>query len=148
MKKLLATTILVGLMATGISLPASASSEVRIKTEAMTIWFPKRISVPKEGCTEITVRYKWGYYFSKSTLASVTLFDKKEYMIGDISIESDLTPESGTANMKICSSRWTDEEEFVYFRARKGPHTVDLWIIDYDNPKGMFQDKIGKVTLR
>jgi hypothetical protein len=148
MKKLLTVTIMVSLLPLGFSQPASASSEVRIKTDAMTIWVPKSIKAPTSGCSEVPVRYKWGNYYSNTTGAHVSIYDKKDYLIGSLDISANTSEVRGTLSMKICSERWLDADSIPNFAAKRGTHTVDLWIIDDGNHKGWFSDAEAKVRIR
>lgn len=148
MKKLLTISVLVGVLTLGFSQLASASSEVRIKTDAITVWVPKVIKAPKTGCSEVPIRYRWGNYYSSTTSAEVTLYDKKEYIVGDVQFFAHTSEPRGTVLMKICAERWLDEDGIPTFAAKKGLQTIDLWITDFDNHKGMFQDASGKVRVR
>ena len=148
MKKLLTVTILVALLPIGFSQPASASSEVRIKTDAITVWVPKVIKAPKTGCSEVPVRYRWGNYFSSTAGAEVTLYDKKDYIVGDVQFFAHTSEPRGTVRMKICAERWLDEDGIPTFAVRRGLQRIDLWVTDYDNHKGMFQDAAAKVRVR
>ena len=147
MKKLLAVTILAGLSTAGFSNPALASSEVRLKTDAITIWVPKVIKAPRTGCSQVPVRFRWRNYYSTNTGAVVTLYDKKDFIVGDVEIDVATSESRGLVTMKICAERWVDENGIPVFPVKRGRQTIDVWIIDDGNHKGLFQDaaKRGRV---
>ncbi len=147
-KKLLTVTILVALLPIGFSQPASASSEVRIKTDAITVWVPKVIKAPKTGCAEVPVRYRWDNYYSSNTGAVVTLYDKKDFIVGDVDIDVATSEARGVVTMKICAERWLDEAGIPVFPVKRGLQTIDLWVIDDGNHKGWFSDAASKVRIR
>ena len=148
MKKLLTVTVLVSLVSLGFSQPASASSEVRIKTDAITIWVSKTIKAPKTGCSEFPVRYRWGNYYSTNAGAVVTLYDKKDYIVGDVEIDVATSGINGSVNMRICAERWLDEDGIPTFPVKRGLQTIDLWVIDDGNHRGWFDDAEAKVRVR
>lgn len=130
-----------------IAQPASASQEKRIKLETITVWVPKIIKAPKMGCKDVPVRFKWGYYFTAG--ATVTIYDAMEYEVGYLEIDSWDSGEAGLLSLKICSQRWTSEEGYVYFAAKRGAHTIEVSTTDFDNPKRIFfYDKVRKLRLR
>ncbi len=148
MKKLLTIMILATLLPVGFSQPATASSEVRIKTDAITVWVPKVIKAPKSGCSEVPVRYRWGNYYSSNTGAVVTLYDKKDFIVGELNIDVATSETRGVLTMKICAERWLDERGIPTFPVKRGLQTIDLWIIDDGNHKGWFDEAEAKVRIR
>ena len=148
MKKLLAVSLLIGLLALGFSHPASASSDVRIKTDAITVWVPKEIKAPKTGCSEVPVRYRWGNYYSSNTGAVVTLYDKKDFIVGELSIDVATSETRGVVTMKICAERWLDERGIPTFPVERGLQAIDLWILDDGNHRGWFSEAAAKVRIR
>ena len=148
MKKLLAVTILAGLSTVGLSNPASAASEVRLKTDAITVWVPKVIKAPKSGCSQVPVRFRWGNYYSTNTGAVVTLYDKKDFIVGDVEIDVATSESRGLVSMKVCAERWVDEDGIPVFPIKRGRQTIDVWTIDDGNHRGWFQDTARKVRIR
>jgi hypothetical protein len=148
MKKLLALSMISIFVALGTVQPALASSDVRIKTDAITVWVPKVIKAPKIGCSELPIRYRWGNYYSSTTGAEVTLYDKKDYIVGDVQFFAHTSEPRGTVLMKICAERWLDEDGVPTFPVKRGLQTIDLWVTDDGNHKGWFSDAEAKVRIR
>jgi hypothetical protein len=148
MKKLLALSMISIFVALGTVQPALASSDVRIKTDAITVWVPKVIKAPKIGCSELPIRYRWGNYYSSTTGAEVTLYDKKDYIVGDVQFFAHTSEPRGTVLMKICAERWLDEDGIPTFPVKRGLQTIDLWVTDDGNHKGWFSDAEAKVRIR
>lgn len=148
MKKWMTTAVLVGVLAVGLAHPASASSEVRIKTDAITVWVPKQIKAPQTGCSDVPVRYRWGNYYSSNTGAVVTLYDKKDFIVGDVEIDVATSETRGVVPMKICAERWLDEGGIPTFPVKRGLQTINLWIIDDGNHRGWFDEAEAKVRIR
>jgi len=148
MKKLLTIMILATLLPVGFSQPATASSEVRIKTDAITVWVPKVIKAPKSGCSEVPVRYRWGNYYSSTTSAEVTLYDKKDYIVGDVQFFANTSEPRGTVLIKICAERWLDEDGIPTFPVKRGLAAIDLWVLDDGNHRGWISEAAAKVRIR
>ena len=148
MKKLLALSMISVFVSLGTVQPALASSEVRMKTDAITVWVPKVIKAPKAGCAEVPVRYRWDNYYSSNTGAVVTLYDKKDFIVGDVDIDVATSEARGVVTMKICAERWLDEAGIPVFPVKRGLRTIDLWVIDDGNHKGWFSDAASKVRIR
>jgi len=150
MKKLLTVTILVALLPIGFSQPASASSEVRLKTEAMTVWVAKSYPAPQGGCIDIPIRYKWAKTYRVDTIASVSIYTPDDQLIGDVYWRSDLTPRRGTVFLRICDSPWVSGDGYDFVAGVRGRYQLDFNVTDLDNPRGknIFQDKSMKIRLR
>ena len=148
MKKLLALSMISVFVSLGTVQPALASSEVRIKTDAITVWVPKVIKAPKAGCSEVSVRYRWGNYYSSTTSAEVTLYDKKDYIVGDVQFFAHTSEPRGTVLIKICAERWLDEDGIPTFPVKRGLHAIDLWVLDDGNHRGWISEAAAKVRIR
>jgi hypothetical protein len=150
MKKILTFTLVVGLLALGYSHPASASSETRLKTVGMSIWVSKSYFSPQGGCIDIPFRYKWGKVYRVDTIASISIYDPNDQLIGDVYWRADLSQRRGEVFVKVCDTAWMNADGYQISAAIPGKYQLDLDVADLDNPKGKhyFQDKSTKIRLR
>ena len=150
MKKWMTTTLIVGFLAVGLAHPASASSEVRLKTEAMTVWVSKSYLAPQGGCIDIPIRYKWGKVYRVDTVASISIYNLNDQLIGDVYWRADLTQRRGTVLLRVCDSPWTSVDGDSFVAVAPGRYQLDLGVADLDNPRGknIFQDKSMKIRFR
>lgn len=120
---------------------AAASDEQRLRTDAIEIYLPKNFAVPVKGCSYVPVKFRWRYFYSQVTNASVWLVHpNKDQIIGGITIWAHKNPGEGSIPLKICSYRWLDSEATdFYSRAKKRAYEIDLWVMDFDNKTDAIQ---------
>jgi hypothetical protein len=147
------------LVTAGVTSPASASKEERIRTEAIDIFFPKSMKAPTSGCSSVPIRYEWRYFINyRSVGASVTFETKNNWMLGYIFLDPDPSGTGGVANLKFCAERWVDEDEIIdgvvvpgdtFQAGKKGRYFIDLLVYDGDNKDNHFQlPKRKSITLK
>jgi len=116
--------------------PADAASKSKnlSASNLVTISYPLLVSLPKNGCGKIPVKYKINQLPIDESAFYVVIEDDQNRLIGQeiwfgTNYEGSVKamPKSGTLNIKVCRNMWTDpEEENTFYPVYKGTYSILL----------------------
>jgi hypothetical protein len=128
-------TTLVVVSAT-ISTPSFAATKSKTlkASNLVSISYPLLVSLPKNGCGKIPVKYKINQLPIDESAFYVVIEDDQNRLIGQeiwfgTNYEGSVKamPKSGTLNIKVCRDMWTDpEEENTFYPVYKGTYSILL----------------------
>jgi hypothetical protein len=123
---------------TGASFVAPASAAPKSKnlsaSNLVTISYPLLVTIPKNGCGKIPVKYKINQLPIDESAFYVVIEDNQNRLIGQeiwfgTNYEGSVKamPKSGILNIKVCRDMWTDpEEENTFYPVYKGTYSILL----------------------
>ena len=116
--------------------PADAASKSKnlSASNLVTISYPLLVSLPKNGCGKIPVKYKINQLPIDESAFYVVIEDDQNRLIGQeiwfgTNYEGSVKamPKNGTLNIKVCRNMWTDpEEENTFYPVYKGTYSILL----------------------
>jgi len=131
---LVALTSLALLSALSLS-PANAASKSKnlSASNLVTISYQLSVTIPKSGCGKVPVKYKINKLPLDGSAFFVVIEDDQDRLIGqaewfgeDYEGSVKAMPKTGTFNIKVCRSMWTDTDENTFYPAYKGTYTIYL----------------------
>jgi hypothetical protein len=134
--RLLAVFSSVALVSTLASAPATAATKLKnlSASNLVTISYPLLVSLPKNGCGKVPVKYKINQLPIDESAFYVVIEDDQNRLIGQgvwfgTNFEGSVKamPKVGTLNIKVCRDMWTDpEEENTFYPVYKGNYSILL----------------------
>jgi hypothetical protein len=131
----LALTLMALVIANSI-VPSNAASKSRnlSASNLVTISYPLMVSIPKNGCGKVPVKYKINKLPIDESAFFLVIEDDQDRLIGQTAwfgtnYEGSVKamPKSGTLNIKVCRDMWTDQEdETTFYPAYRGTYTLFL----------------------
>ena len=116
--------------------PANAASKSKnlSASNLVTISYPLLVSLPRNGCGKIPVKYKINQLPIDESAFYVVIEDNQNRLIGQeiwfgTNYEGSVKamPKSGILNVKVCRDMWTDpEEENTFYPVYKGTYSILL----------------------
>lgn len=116
--------------------PANAAPKSKnlSASNLVTISYPLLVSLPKNGCGKIPVKYKVNQLPIDESAFYVVIEDDQDRLIGQgvwygTNYEGSVKamPKTGTLNIKVCRDMWTDpEEENDFYPVYKGTYSILL----------------------
>ena len=116
--------------------PANAASKSKnlSASNLVTISYPLLVSLPRNGCGKIPVKYKINQLPIDESAFYVVIEDNQNRLIGQeiwfgTNYEGSVKamPKSGILNIKVCRDMWTDpEEENTFYPVYKGTYSILL----------------------
>jgi len=116
--------------------PANAAPKSKnlSASNLVTISYPLLVSLPKNGCGKIPVKYKVNQLPIDESAFYVVIEDNQDRLIGQgvwygTNYEGSVKamPKTGTLNIKVCRDMWTDpEEENDFYPVYKGTYSILL----------------------
>jgi hypothetical protein len=116
--------------------PANAAPKSKnlSASNLVTISYPLLVSLPKNGCGKIPVKYKVNQLPIDESAFYVVIEDNQDRLIGHgvwygTNYEGSVKamPKTGTLNIKVCRDMWTDpEEENDFYPVYKGTYSILL----------------------
>jgi len=129
-------TSLFFLLLSTFAVPANAASKSKnlSASDLVTISYPLLVSLPKNGCGKIPVKYKINQLPIDESAFYVVIEDDQNRLIGQgvwfgTNFEGSVKamPKIGTLNIKVCRNSWTDpEEENTFYPVYKGTYSILL----------------------
>lgn len=113
---------------------AAAKSKNLSASNLVTISYPLLVTIPKNGCGKIPVKYKVNQLPIDESAFYVVIEDDQNRLIGQgvwfgTNYEGSVKamPKVGTLNIKVCRNMWQDpEEENTFFPVYKGTYSILL----------------------
>jgi hypothetical protein len=134
--RLLSIFTTVALLSVPAIAPANAASKSKnlSASNLVTVSYPLMVTIPKNGCGKIPVKYKINQLPIDESAFFLVIEDSQNRLIGQESwfgtnYEGSVKamPKSGTLNIKVCRSMWTDpEEENTFYPVSKGTYSILL----------------------
>lgn len=134
--RLFAVFTSVAIVSTLATAPATAATKLKnlSASNLVTISYPLLVSLPKNGCGKVPVKYKINQLPIDESAFYVVLEDDQNRLIGQgvwfgTNFEGSVKamPKAGTLNIKVCRNMWTDpEEENTFYPAYKGTYSILL----------------------
>ncbi len=126
----------ISLVGASIVAPANAAPKSKnlSASNLVTISYPILVSIPRNGCGKIPVKYKINQLPIDESAFYVVIEDNQNRLIGQeiwygTNYEGSVKamPKSGTLNIKVCRDMWTDpEEENTFYPVYKGTYSIML----------------------
>ncbi len=126
----------ISLVGASIVAPANAAPKSKnlSASNLVTISYPILVSIPRNGCGRIPVKYKINQLPIDESAFYVVIEDNQNRLIGQeiwygTNYEGSVKamPKSGTLNIKVCRDMWTDpEEENTFYPVYKGTYSIML----------------------
>jgi hypothetical protein len=122
----------------GASFVAPANAAPKSKnlsaSNLVTISYPLLVTIPRNGCGKIPVKYKINQLPIDESAFYVVIEDNQNRLIGQeiwygTNYEGSVKamPKSGILNIKVCRDMWTDpEEENTFYPVYKGTYSILL----------------------
>jgi len=134
-KFVIATSVFL-LVASFFITPANAAPKSKnlSASNLVTISYPLLVSLPKNGCGKIPVKYKVNQLPIDESAFYVVIEDDQNRLIGQgvwfgTNYEGSVKamPKTGTLNIKVCRNMWEDpEEENTFYPVYKGTYSILL----------------------
>ncbi len=126
----------ISLVGASVVAPANAAPKSKnlSASNLVTISYPLLVSIPRNGCGKIPVKYKINQLPIDESAFYVVIEDNQNRLIGQeiwygTNYEGSVKamPKSGTLNIKVCRDMWTDpEEENTFYPVYKGTYSIML----------------------
>lgn len=134
--RLFAVFTSVAIVSTLATAPATAATKLKnlSASNLVTISYPLLVSLPKNGCGKVPVKYKINQLPIDESAFYVVLEDDQNRLIGQgvwfgTNFEGSVKamPKAGILDIKVCRNMWTDpEEENTFYPAYKGTYSILL----------------------
>lgn len=113
---------------------AAAKSKNLSASNLVTISYPLLVTIPKNGCGKIPVKYKINQLPIDESAFYVVIEDDQNRLIGQgvwfgTNYEGSVKamPKTGILNIKVCRNMWEDpEEENTFYPVYKGTYSILL----------------------
>lgn len=136
LSRILAVVTTLVVVSATISTPSFAATKSKTlnASNLVSISYPLLVSLPKNGCGKIPVKYKINQLPIDESAFYVVIEDDQNRLIGQeiwfgTNYEGSVKamPKSGTLNIKVCRDMWTDpEEENTFYPVYKGTYSILL----------------------
>jgi len=134
-KFIIATSAFLLVISTFVT-PANAAPKSKnlSASNLVTISYPLLVTLPKNGCGKIPVKYKVNQLPIDESAFYVVIEDDQNRLIGQgvwfgTNFEGSVKamPKTGTLNIKVCRNMWEDpEEENTFYPVYKGTYSILL----------------------
>ena len=134
--RLVAVSISISLLSALATTPAPAATKFKnlSASDLVTISYPMLVTLPKNGCGKVPVKYKINQLPIDESAFYVVLEDDQNRLIGQgvwfgTNFEGSVKamPKNGTLNIKVCRTMWNDpEEENTFYPVYKGTYSILL----------------------
>lgn len=134
--RLLVLAVTISLAGASVVAPANAAPKSKnlSASNLVTISYPLLVTIPRNGCGNIPVKYKINQLPIDESAFYVVIEDNQNRLIGQeiwfgTNYEGSVKamPKSGTLRIKVCRDMWTDpEEENTFYPVYKGTYSILL----------------------